>query len=341
MGAKGYAAGWAGRTHVESMFAIKNDWSPEMIERYYVEYAASDPWTQAMMRLPPTGQFHALGDHVSEQSFENSALFNDLLREGGDDTFHAAGNMFALPSGGAGGLTFYRGKGQAGFAASSLDELNAAGGDLQRLLILKASLHADRIAIASWQDMIDRLLTPVIVLNTGRGIVAANLAAQDILSLGRGLCMRGGKLTAVLPEKQAELETACRSALNAPIDQVATFSLRCGEIARHFTLMCAPNPGGGRRIILLGDQPESLGVGIHALLRCRYRLSPAEADLMVHLANGLSTSDIAERRRVTVDTLRTQYRAAMAKMDCRSLIQAIITVRRMPILDDSENRSRP
>lgn len=186
--------------------------------------------------------------------------------------------------------------------------------------------------IASWQDMVDRLLTPVIVLNAGAGIVAANLAVQDIFSVGRGLSRRGGQLTAMLPKKRAELETACSAALNAPIDQVTTLSLRCGEVVRHFTILCAPNPGGGRRLVLLGDQPQMLGFNVNAMLRRRYRLSPAEADLMVHLANGLSTRDIAERRRVTVDTLRTQYRAAMSKMDCRSLTEAIIAVRRIPML---------
>lgn len=51
-----------------------------------------------------------------------------------------------------------------------------------------------------------------------------------------------------------------------------------------------------------------------SLLR-QHRLSPTEIEVALDLANGLSVAEIAERRRVSVHTIRNQRHAIMSKLD--------------------------
>lgn len=327
MGAKGYAAGWSGGGQVDSMFAIKNDWSSAMVERYFSDYAGCDPWTIAIMNLPDNGAFHRLSDHVDDATFATSRLCAELLREGGDDTQYAVGNRMALPRGGAGGLTLYRGRGQGDFDGDVTRRLNAMGGDLGRLIALKASMHARNLATSDWRILVDRLAAPMFIVDSSLHLISMNRAADALMLQQPGFAERDGKLRATSASDQSRLERSCLSAAHGSLGDVEALAIRIGDELRHFTVLCAPNPGGGRRIILLGDEPTNLSLNTADLLKKRYRLSPAEAALMVSLASGKSTGTIAEERRVSVETLRTQYRAAMLKMDCRTLTHAILAVR--------------
>jgi DNA-binding CsgD family transcriptional regulator len=329
VGAKGFAAGWAGNDHVESMFAVKNDWSPQMIERYYRDYAQTDPWTGAMMARRHLGAFVNMSDLVADTAFASSDLYNELIRDGGDDTRYGAAVIVGLPEGGTGGITFYRGSGQMAFDHEHLDRLNAAAPDLNRLLTLKASLQGHKLAVASWRDAVNSLAVPVFVLNPTRTVVAANEAAETIVEQGKGLLLRRGRLHAALPVKQRELENVFQAALHGSIEEVSVFVVECGPVTRKFTVLSPPNPAGERRILLIGDIAQELGSETASLLRLRYRLSPAESRLMLALAAGASRKEIAMERNVSVETLRTQYRSAISKMNCRSLTEAIIAVRRI------------
>lgn len=330
--AKGYAAGWAAHDLIESMFAIKNDWSPEMVADYHTHYASTDPWAAAVLAAGKSGAFLNLSNLVPESQFATSALYNELLREGGDDTFYAAGMAIALPDNAAGGLTFYRGRNQNAFDIEDMRILRAIEQDLTRLIVLKAKLNGQAICNGHWREMVTRLSVPAFVLNAALILVDHNIAAEQVLQHGAGLALRQGRLTAVLPRSQTELEQTCRAVLHGSLRDVGTFQVACGEIVRRFTVLALPNPGGGRRILLLGDQPRDIDREHEFLLRQRYRLSPAEAAIMCAFASGRTTKEISELRSVGVETVRTQYRSAMVKMKCHTLTEAIIAVREVPMI---------
>lgn len=332
LGAKGYAAGWAGDSHVESMFAIKNDWSDSMIQSYFAEFAVHDPWTRAIMQLPASGDFLSMHDLVGDREFLDSALYNDLLRPGGDDTAQAIANRVDLPSGGTAGLTFYRGKNQKPFASEQTDRLNFISGDLSRLLALKAQIHEKDLENRDYRLLLDRKNFPIFILNSSMKIVSLNSAAESIVEQGKGLKCMKGRLVATMPERDAALRGACRAVLSGSLEDASTVSISCGNIRRNFVILAAPNPGGGHRVILIGDTPRAFGDVTKEVLRDRFRLSPAESELLCMLASGCSTKNAAVRRGVSIETIRTQYRSAIEKMNCANLVDAIISVRQLPSL---------
>lgn len=329
VGAKGYAAGWAAHEQVESVFAVKNDWSPELIANYHAYYAQSDPWAAAVFAAGNFGTFQNLSQIVPERQFSASALYNDLLRDGGDDTFYAAGFAMPLSDGAAGGMTFYRGRRQGGFDTDAMKALHEVERDLVRLVSLKARLHGQSLAGSHWREVAARLAAPAFVLDAAMRLVDCNPAGEALLTLARGLTLRRGRLVATLPTSQANLEAACHTALSSTIGNLAAVRMKCGDTDRCFTVLALPNPGGAQRVLLLGDQPETIGKTQGDLLRLRYRLSPAEAALMSALASGASPQEQALEREVSIETIRTQYRSAIRKMECDSLTEAILAVRRM------------
>jgi DNA-binding CsgD family transcriptional regulator len=82
-------------------------------------------------------------------------------------------------------------------------------------------------------------------------------------------------------------------------------------------------------LIVLRD-PEAAGRSAEDRLRQLFGLSPTEASLAVALAQGLTPEDMADTRRVSLATIRTQLRAVSEKMGCNRLAQVAAIVARLP-----------
>ena len=66
------------------------------------------------------------------------------------------------------------------------------------------------------------------------------------------------------------------------------------------------------------------------MLRQRYRLTAAEATLAAALADGHALRDIAEARRLSLNTLRVQLQAIFAKTGCHRQSELVRLVLRLP-----------
>lgn len=73
---------------------------------------------------------------------------------------------------------------------------------------------------------------------------------------------------------------------------------------------------GAAAIVFIRD-PETFALLDTGLLIASYALTPAEADLAELLDTGASPTDIADRRGVSITTVRTQLYALMAKLDVK------------------------
>ena len=78
-------------------------------------------------------------------------------------------------------------------------------------------------------------------------------------------------------------------------------------------------------IVELRSPAESLPAG----LRQRFGLTPAEADVLADVAAGMSNAEIAQRRFVSVSTVRTHVTHVLSKLGVRSRLQACVVVRAM------------
>ncbi len=66
----------------------------------------------------------------------------------------------------------------------------------------------------------------------------------------------------------------------------------------------------------------------HARLQDNFGLTPAEADIALHLARGLARADIARSRQVSIATIKTQLKPIYQKLgvSCEAELVARITL---------------
>lgn len=330
IGAKGFGAGWSGDSRaIDDIFAYENEWTPEMVTAYASSFAQNDPWTRA---IAPTGDanntFIDVSDYVSPQDWERSELYNELLRPNGDDTFWALATAIPFP-GGLGGVTFYRGRTQRQFSDRELAILQTDAGDIARLVGLRAAFVRRTAEATCWRSLVDRFASEAFVIDRNLRLLATNALGEKMLRERAGLFASRGYLHACRPAAQRALEAAAAKVAIGRARDAEVVTLGSGHAARRFQMLRVESEGALHRLILLGDVPASLDARVESTLRATYRLSPAEAELIRRLASGENTGEIAESRQVRVDTIRTQYRSAMAKMNAERLIDAILAVRRI------------
>ena len=330
LGAPTYAGGWASNDSVEQLVCFSG-FEEAVVERYLTEYAHRDPWTSAMLRDPVYGEFVNMLDRVDSDTFASSALYRELFVPTGTDVFYAAAFMM-LTDDTQSGLTFHRGRKAGEFDRTALAEVNRDAGDLTRLFHLKVRYARLFQRAGNWDRLLSRIDVELYVVGRNGRLIDCNEIGQDVLSDRRGLFLRAGRLHASDASSQKSLERVFAAALDDRLEATDGFTVCHAGGKRRLLVLPMKNPGGSLRIALIGETARHLTDDLGKMLRASYGLSPVEASLMIRLANGESPKEISQDRSVSLETTRTQYRSAMRKMDCKSLTDAIIAIRRLPVV---------
>lgn len=169
-----------------------------------------------------------------------------------------------------------------------------------------------------------------LVLTPGRAILHANLQAERMLEAG-GRIRRGGRHRLSFSDEcwDRQFATALQKAdagRGAPqsldlCDATGAPVMTC-RIAPLLTDRLAYPPEGllfasgkASYLVTLSKRPGRPDLPRH--LRERFGLTPNEAQVVLHLAEGLAPKEIAEERGTSVSTVRNQIGAAMSKMEAR------------------------
>jgi DNA-binding NarL/FixJ family response regulator len=191
----------------------------------------------------------------------------------------------------------------------------------QLLPELEAAVRrCERIAaMSSLSPFLETLLTEVdgrarLALRGDGRLIWASKAARQVLA---GHLGRGRALPAALIEKVRELASGAADTANI---QFATADAKPVKA----TLRTARASSGQPFVVIdLLLAPEAR----QNELRLRFRLTAAEADILSDLSDGLSNAQIAERRGVSVDTVRTHVSHVLSKLGVRSRLQAGVLAR--------------
>ena len=327
VGAHGFASGWATGPAVEAMFVYENSWTPEMVARYHAEYAARDVWTHAMLADPRFDTFIRMTELVAPAVYAASPLWTELLEPNGDDSFHALGLKTRL-AGGLGGLTFYRGRAAGDFTDAALAAIRPDEAMLARLVAIRATVAIGAAHADTWEKVADSFAGEVLVLAADGRVVQANRPAETRLADADGLVLDAGRLAASDPDEAAVLAAAITGLLAATGAGTGTITItdKSGAVLRFQLLRIAS--AHGARLLMLGELPQFITPATLAHLQRAFALSPAEADVIAALAGGANLAQVAAQRGSTYQTVRTQYRAALAKLGCRRMPEAVSLLRR-------------
>lgn len=290
-----------------------NWWDRAFLTTYEQHFVHDDPWTALSLRLGRFGRAAALDSAMPPEDFQRTALYNDLMRQAGDDTGRCLG--VAPPPGREGVmLAVHRAADDAAFTAQDERRLDEVYGHVRRIVALRRSRAVERARGARLQNLVDQSGEAILHLDRNLRVVAISAAVERLLEKRDGIFLRDRRL--VLP---VNIETELRAAIAAIIDRTvrARTALLCprpsGRRAYRLRLLPAGFDGDAGVLLRIDDPDVTPSPDWQVALREAYGLSAMEADLASRLLADHSLDEIAAQRGVTRETLRTQLKSLFHK----------------------------
>lgn len=325
-GARSTLIHWHYKGGGADVLAHSGHFTDAQLQRYASEFAPLDPWARAAIARQSPNSVVNLEELVPDEEYARSPFYNEFIRPMGDDTFRCAG-MLVANQWGAGMIALQRGRGQARFGGDTLAAVARDMPHLRRMLSVRGTLGSARHRARSLEGMLDPLAHAAFLLRPDGSVFHMNAAAADLLRREKSILLRRGRLDAV-PQKAGFRAALARACGNPP---EAGAILLPRPQARPLVMSLAPvvSAAGERQALAMVQEPEA-GPGAAAWLRELYRLSPAEAQIAVRLADGLSVAEIAGERGAGVGTVRLQLKSIAHKLQCHRQSEIVAIVRGLP-----------
>lgn len=224
------------------------------------------------------------------------------------------------------GIAIYRREGDRPIVDADLELLDSLVAHLSRAYAVHARLTNASHERSALAEVIDHLPVGVILLDSAGRSVLRNRSADGILALRDGFCLEGGRPCAMDPGENRRLRALLASAASdAATDEdsgAGVMSLSRPSGRRGFSVwvgsLRSPAPRARRdeaSAILFVADAETDRVSTNEVLQHLYRLTPAEADLVRRISSGQSLEQVAEKRGVTMNTVRSQLKQVFCKTD--------------------------
>lgn len=286
------------------------------IRLYTAYYHKRDLWAQRMSATPMKALISA--DICSDEEFASSELYNDLSKPHAGGQFYVVGAV--LPAADQFGIIGFQNTRRSGpFSRRHAQALDLLLPHLQRALAVRSRLKAAEGDLAASYAALDSLSHGILLVSRDCRVVHANRAAEAIVRAMDGLSLGSkGSLVAAKSGETAELH---RLIVGCALP-AGGGALRVTRPAGHRALEVMVVPLGPRGLdavssraiaaVFLRD-PETKARPLSDVLRTLYRLTSAEARLAVDLLAHRRLEEIAEIRRLSRETLRTQLRELFRK----------------------------
>lgn len=221
-------------------------------------------------------------------------------------------------------LSVFRTAGQGAFATDEREEAEQYAPHLRRAVSVYQTLDAARRVDLALAEVMDRLPTGMLLLNSRRQVVVQNAAAERIVADTDGFHVDGGRPGAEDARENAALQALIADAMEVQADQALAnhgfLSVSRPSGTRPFSLMVAPlrvgsasNASGDVAVALFVSDPERGRLSGSKMLEELYSLTPSEADLLQLLSMGMSLEEAAESRGVSMNTARSHVKHMFAK----------------------------
>ena len=184
------------------------------------------------------------------------------------------------------------------------------------------------VSASSLQSALAQIGEMVLILSRDRVVLYSNNAADALLAERRPLQVRRGRLEASTATVSQQLGRAIDAACADRFRSVLLLRRPSG-----LPLLIAINclEDGAEAVLLVGrDSAIHIRPTAEALRSC-FGLTPSEAEVAAAIAAGESSRQIAERRGVTANTIRTQLKTISAKLGCTRQSQISAIVHALPV----------
>lgn len=285
---------------------------------YRRRYFLTDPFVGL-----PDGRVMTLGEMVPPERLRESDFYRLHLAPAGAE--HVLGADVRVPSGIVGAIRLSRTAEQGEFSVADRLLLQGLVPHLRQAVELFARLDRMGSVRSVYAETLDLLALGVLVLDRTARVLESNEVGDAILAEEDGLALSGDVLAAADPTTGGRLRRAVETMANAaaadgapPPADALKVERPSGRPALGLVVRPAPHRVDldGQHVptvaVFLSD-PARIPAPAAALLAKLFGLTSAEAALAVHLSQGRSLEDSAERLGVSRNTVRTQLRALFAK----------------------------
>ena len=210
---------------------------------------------------------------------------------------------------------------------------------LRRAVLVRRQLDGTDLLGRSGLAALDMLPQGFMLLRHDGKLLHANAAAEKLLSVGEGLCARGGKLTAVQPATDTRLREAIAAAsgTDALPPRGRALQLPRGDDAPALSVLLLPFrhdtcwglPLAPAVLVIVADPAAADRIDIGHLTTW-FGLTPSEAELANTLLAGQDLRAIATTRRREITTVRTQLARLMTKTGTHRQSDLIRLLDRLP-----------
>lgn len=299
----------------------------EPILDYVRRFHRIDPHLEALMALPAGDWYHS-NDHIDDATVACHPFYQEFLIPNGDR--YVSGLKVQQDETSAVVLGMHRALGTTPLDAGQRERLQRIGFHLQRATVLWQKQRRTLAQAAIGQELLDRLGSPVMLIDENRRIGVANQLAQHLLGARSLLAERGGCLACADSEADEQLTLALRAMqLTGPMglgQQVPRTERESVKVRRagapplllHLSALrpeLTMGAFGARAAVMVLVHDPALRQRLDPFVVANaYDLSAAESRVAVELAQGLVPKQIATKLGVSTATVRTQLSAIYAKL---------------------------
>jgi DNA-binding CsgD family transcriptional regulator/PAS domain-containing protein len=212
---------------------------------------------------------------------------------------------------------------------------------IQRSLHFENHLNRARLKANALAFAVDQFRVAVFLLDRYCVVIDHNRAAGELLADPQAsIAIRDHKLVAYRSLDRQELQEAVRMTADSLHDlEVLPRFLRLALLdgARVLTFQPVPVPlvpttcsplGGPKDLVLLFCRETAMSLVDSSRLQRQFGFTPAESKLAAAIAEGATLEEFSMRRRVSLNTARTQLKSAMNKADVHTQAQLVGVVLR-------------
>ncbi|MEP5568353.1 MAG: helix-turn-helix transcriptional regulator [Halioglobus sp.] len=294
--------------------ADPDDWQAAS---YREEFFSLDPFVNL-----PRDKIIALEDVLPDSDLEKSDYYRHYLQPVG--LFHILGVDTAEPGGMLARLRFSRRKEEPRFSAEERSLLERITPHLRRAIQIYATINRTTSERDVYAGAVSQLAVASIILDEQARVLSANPVAQAMLDQGDGLSLRGQRLHIEGRDIDKELQQAVASIIRAQ-HQGEPSVVKAMRVPRSsgrsdLGLVVRPVPvsqwsegqSSPSAAVFVSD-PDLHESASRQSLADLFDLTPAEANLAILLARGLSLAEVSETQNVSQHTARAQLKSIFAK----------------------------
>lgn len=312
-----------GNIHVVSKASLESvlfatagpSYTPDTIAGYFRHWRHINIYRPAMRRDSGVFLCH---EHLTPEALARSPYAQDFYFAMGERWL--AGAVAQRDPDFEVSLVFNRREGQPQFGETERRFITDFMPHVRRAAVMAARSEMQNATADAVVLGLSALKRPVWLVDGELRVVWQNDVADALAPQARWFSQSRGRLVVADAAAHGELLLLVKSALARRLEGAGAKAMRVHDeegAALEIEVMpaTAPDgPGGARSVAMVLGRPIGLCApsAIEAL-RARHALSPKEAELAIDIARGLDIEAIAEGRKVSPETVRTQLRSIYAK----------------------------